>query len=90
MNPDQDMVYLARFLLTIGAAGYMLPTIVAACRRHPSTLAIGAINLFLGWSMIGYLYAAVLAAAPIQRRPNSQPFTPAAGYRGHARVEPRL
>lgn len=91
-NPDADMVALSWFLLTCGAAGYMLPTIIAVCRRHPNTLAIAAINVAFGWSLIGLLYAATLAATPIQRQyPAYVPPRPAGRRRRTApRLEPTL
>ncbi len=38
---------------------YFLPTICAALRRHPSGGGIFALNLFLGWSGLGWLGALV-------------------------------
>jgi hypothetical protein len=34
---------------------YFVPTIVAARRKHHNTLAICALNLFLGWTVIGWI-----------------------------------
>lgn len=31
---------------------YMLPTVIALCSRHPSSIGIGLLNLTLGWSGI--------------------------------------
>jgi hypothetical protein len=36
---------------------YLAPTIIASCRRHQSALAIGAVNILLGWTLIGYAVA---------------------------------
>jgi hypothetical protein len=38
---------------------YFLPATVAAWRHHPSVNAITALNLFLGWTLIGWVYALV-------------------------------
>ena len=40
---------------------YWVPTVVAALRKHHNVLAIGALNLFLGWTMIGWVAALVWA-----------------------------
>lgn len=34
---------------------YFLPTFIAMMRRHPNAVAILIINLFLGWSLIGWV-----------------------------------
>ena len=48
---------------------YWLPTIVAVVRRTPSALGVAAINFFLGWTVIGWIVALViaLAAYPAER-----------------------
>ena len=48
---------------------YWLPTIVAVVRRTPSALGVAAINFFLGWTVIGWVVALViaLAAYPAER-----------------------
>ena len=49
---------------------YWLPTVVAVLRRTPSALGVAAINFFLGWTVIGWIVALVLALAayPAQER----------------------
>ena len=41
---------------------YFLPTIIAAIRSKRDTLAIFLLNLFLGWSVIGWIVALIWAA----------------------------
>jgi len=41
---------------------YFLPTIIAAVRSKRDTLAIFLLNLFLGWSVIGWIVALIWAA----------------------------
>jgi hypothetical protein len=50
-------------------AMYWLPTIVAVVRRTPSALGVAALNFFLGWTVIGWIVALViaLAAYPAER-----------------------
>jgi hypothetical protein len=38
---------------------YMLPTFIATARGHKNVLAIGVLNLFLGWSLLGWLAALI-------------------------------
>lgn len=37
--------------------GYFLPTIVAVMRRHGDLLAVAVVNVFLGWTVIGWVVA---------------------------------
>lgn len=41
---------------------YFLPSIIALVRSKRDTLAIFLLNLFLGWSVIGWIVALVWAA----------------------------
>lgn len=42
---------------------YMLPYLLAESHRHPHALAIGALNLFLGWTLLGWVVALAWASA---------------------------
>jgi Zn-dependent protease with chaperone function len=59
-------------LLTAGAilALYMLPTLIAAGRKVPNVGSILVINLFLGWTFIGWVVALAMAARSVQAKPN--------------------
>ncbi len=48
--------------------GYFLPWAVAATRQKSNTLAIGLLNLLVGWTLIGWIAAMVMAVQtePIQ------------------------
>jgi len=46
---------------------YKVPTIIAACRRHPDTPGLMSFNLFLGWTIAGWLVSLVWALRPIPR-----------------------
>lgn len=46
-------------MLIVAAALYFLPTIVASTRGHLSALGIFLLNLFLGWTLIGWLLALI-------------------------------
>jgi hypothetical protein len=45
-----------------GAVMYFLPSIIALARSKRDLLAIFLLNLFLGWSVIGWIVALVWAA----------------------------
>ena len=51
---------LALFYVALIAL-YLLPIYEAAKRRHPNTLAISLIDIFLGWTVIGWIVALVWA-----------------------------
>ncbi len=46
-------------LLVLLAVLYFLPTIVASTRGHRAAAAICVLNIFLGWTFIGWLIALV-------------------------------
>jgi hypothetical protein len=45
----------------VGLVVYFVPTIVAGFRNHTQTVAIFCLNLFLGWSLLGWIGALVWA-----------------------------
>jgi hypothetical protein len=42
---------------------YWLPTLVAILRQTPSALGVAVINFFLGWTVIGWFLAMMMALA---------------------------
>jgi Superinfection immunity protein len=46
----------------LGTVMYFLPSIIALARSKRDILAIFLLNLFLGWSIIGWIVALVWAA----------------------------
>lgn len=42
-------------------AGYLLPALIAGMREHRNTTSITMLNLFLGWTFIGWVVALVWA-----------------------------
>jgi hypothetical protein len=48
-----DSLYFLVILLTI----YFAPTIIAYWRGHHSRMAIAAVNLLFGWTVIGFFWA---------------------------------
>lgn len=52
-------------LASIGV--YFAPMIVAACRQHPNADSIAIVNLFLGWTFIGWVICLAWAFGDIRR-----------------------
>lgn len=48
--------------LLVPLPGYLIPGFVAAQRRHRDATAILLLNIFLGWTLIGWVVALVWAA----------------------------
>ncbi len=44
-----------------GFVMYFIPSIIALAKSKPNTLTIFLINFFLGWSLIGWVVALVMA-----------------------------
>ena len=62
------------WILMGALAIYFLPTILAA--RHPNSTAIFALNLFLGWTFIGWVMAFIWAyTAPSNRESSDDRFS---------------
>lgn len=54
-------------LLAIAFIAYFLPTFIASRRDHPNGTSIFLLNLFLGWTFIGWLAALIWSASAINR-----------------------
>lgn len=46
-------------ILALLGLAYFMPTVVAALRGHHNGMAIFVLNLFLGWTLLGWIAAAV-------------------------------
>ena len=62
-DPASFLILFA--LIVLALISYLLPTIVASIRRHADKGAIFVINLFLGWSLIGWVAALAWASKGI-------------------------
>ena len=60
-------------LLIICLALYFVPTVIAACRGHHNQGAIFALNLLLGWTLIGWVAAFVWSCTAIAGRVKNPP-----------------
>ena len=54
------------WVIAVCTLGYMLPWAVAATRGKSNAGAIGWINLLLGWTLIGWIVALVMACGAHQ------------------------
>jgi len=57
---------LFAWLITILSIGYMLPWAIAATRGKSNSGAIGWLNLLVGWTLIGWIAALVMAVGAHQ------------------------
>ena len=55
------------FLAAMGAI-YLLPTIIGVNRQHPSAGGIFVINLFFGWTLLGWVIALAWSVSEISAR----------------------
>jgi hypothetical protein len=53
-------------LIPLAAILYMLPSVMASLRGHHRTSQVLAINILLGWTVVGWLYALERATSPIR------------------------
>mgnify|MGYP000001648643 CR=1 FL=1 len=60
------------YLLILGVV-YFLPALIASNRKHPSRGGVWVLNLFLGWTVLGWIIALIWAASG-ESRP--KPFDP--------------
>ncbi len=67
--------FVATLFFLVAPALYLLPTIEAWLRKHPNLGAIALVNIFLGWSLIGWVVALVWA---FKKPEPVVPLTPAA------------
>ena len=62
------LVLIAGFFLTIIlVAVSLIPTFIAVIRKHPLSQRIILVNIFLGWTVVGYILAMVWACSSIDR-----------------------
>lgn len=60
-------------LLAIAFIAYFLPTFIAAKREHPNGTGIFLLNLFLGWTFIGWLAALIWSVSAFKQPEKSAP-----------------
>lgn len=61
--------WLASWGFLIGMLGwYFLPAIVATNRQRPDVMSIFIVNLFFGWTVVGWVLTLAWAALPVTRK----------------------
>ena len=76
---------LTVILIIFAIAAYWAPSITAAWRRVPNTGSVVIVNLFLGWTVIGWIVALAMACRSrpvIAAGPPPQQITSHLGRRG--------
>jgi hypothetical protein len=53
-------------LIPLATILYLLPSVVASLRGHHRTAQVLAINILLGWTVLGWLYSLERATSPIR------------------------
>jgi hypothetical protein len=69
----------AVLLMAILSAAYMFPTIIAAVAHARLIGPVVVVNLFLGWTLIGWVVALAMAVGGSAPRPRDQAGLPPAG-----------
>lgn len=54
-------VFVASLFFLVAPVFYLLPTFEALLKKHPNIVSIALVNIFLGWSLIGWVAALVWA-----------------------------
>jgi len=62
------MIVIWLIVALIGLAFYFIPTIVATSRSHHQAATIAVINIFLGWTFIGWVVALAMAVSAVRNR----------------------
>jgi len=73
---DWGAVLIGLSVLVAAFGIYFLPGIIASNRRHPSENSIVILNLFLGWTFLGWVVALVWSVSAIPDNPRPQPNKP--------------
>jgi hypothetical protein len=60
----EGFLYLAAIL-----AAYVAPTFIAGCRGHHNSGSICVINVFLGWTLIGWVIALAWSLTEVHQTP---------------------
>jgi Superinfection immunity protein len=63
---DSKMLLLLIIVMVLALGVHFLPTIIAFRRNHHNKVAIFLVNLFLGWTVLGWVAALVWSATTTQ------------------------
>jgi len=59
------LVFLSLLEFTVLITLYFIPSVIASLRKHQDGIAIFLLNLFLGWTVIGWIAALVWSATSV-------------------------
>jgi Na+/H+-dicarboxylate symporter len=62
-STDSDALIAFFIMIIIVFVMYLLPTFIASIRKHHQVNAIFVLNLFLGWTFVGWVIALVWAVS---------------------------
>lgn len=60
-SSDGTALIILLLFFVVGAAFYFLPSIVALIKKAPSKISVIIINLFFGWTFVGWVVALAMA-----------------------------
>jgi RsiW-degrading membrane proteinase PrsW (M82 family) len=63
---DAASVYLGFVIIALMIAAYFIPSFVASGRGHQNTAAIVVMNIFLGWTFLGWVVALIWAFTEVR------------------------
>jgi hypothetical protein len=61
--------------IVLSSACYFLPVIIGAYRGVESIVSLAVVNVFLGWSLVGWVVSLAWACAPVRRTPTPPPIS---------------
>ena len=76
---------LTVILIIFAIAAYWAPSLVAGIRHVPNLGSVTVINLFLGWTVIGWIVALAMACRSVPAVTPAQPPQQITGHLGRSR-----
>lgn len=64
-----DMTAYEMFWLVLAVIIYFFPAMIAQAHRHHNSSAIAVLNIFLGWTVLGWFAALIWANTSNRRKP---------------------
>jgi hypothetical protein len=64
------------YALVIVLGVYFLPLVIAVNRKVPNVGSVAVINVFLGWTLVGWVIALAMALRSVPKKPELVPETP--------------
>lgn len=66
ISPDVRASLLGILILVAIVAAYLLPTLIAGSRKYHNIGTVAVVNIFLGWTFIGWVVALAMAASAVR------------------------